>query len=234
MATKPVFELVQRESGLWAILRRTGSTATVVETGHVDRNLAALDLDSWRSSRQLSEIGQGWIRVADRLTANTHSGRYRKKGLAPPTKAMARADFLRLLMEQDYRCAVSGSYFTHDAFDTPTGPFQPSVDRLDNSRGYDPDNVRIVCLLVNQAMGNWGEEPLRKIARRIVALDAPGLRPDGGCPPVSPARRLRLIPCEEKPFPINEPDTEADVAVSHSPAISGPGNTDSFDCKGFE
>lgn len=234
MATNPVFELVQRESGLWAILQRTGRTATVVETGHVDRNLAGLDLDSWRSSRQLSEIGQGWIRVADRLASNTRTGRHRKKALAQAASALARADFLYLLMEQGYRCAVSGSYFTHDAFDTPTSPFQPSVDRLDNGRGYDIDNIRIVCLLVNQAMGNWGEEPLHKIAHRIVALDTPALRPDPCFEAPLPGKRLRLIPCEETAFPANDASPAVDGTVSHSLGRCEAGNTDPLVSKGSE
>lgn len=137
-------------------------------------------------------------------------------------------------MEQGYRCAVSGSYFTHDAFDTPTDPFQPSADRLDNATGYVLGNVRLVCLLVNGAMGNWGEEPLRKIARRIVALEAPGMRPDGGLPGPLPVRRLRLIPCEDTPFPANDGAVPAGDAVSHSLGCFEAGNTDPLISKGPE
>jgi hypothetical protein len=177
VATNPVFELVQRETGLWVILRRTGKQATIVETGHVDRDLAALDLASYVSSRTLSPIGQGWLRVADRLASNVKSSRNLRKGRgqAATTDILARADMLRLLLEQGYRCPISGSYFTHDAFDGGvTGPFQPSVDRIEAHRGYERDNVRIVCLLVNLAMSAWGEEPLRKIAERISGRDRDG------------------------------------------------------------
>lgn len=41
------------------------------------------------------------------------------------------------------------------------GPFSPSIDRIDSSHGYMPGNIRIVCLIANVALNNWGEGPLR-------------------------------------------------------------------------
>jgi hypothetical protein len=162
------YELVQRESGLWVILSRTGSKASVVETGHLDRNLAALDLASYASSRTLSPIGRGWLKVADRLARNIRQGRHATS--APTSEIVTRTDVLGLLLDQGYRCAISGSYFTHDSFDGGAiSPYQPSVDRRDPGQGYNLDNVRIVCLLVNLAMSTWGEEPLLEVARRLVA-----------------------------------------------------------------
>lgn len=191
MSTNRRFELVQRESGLWVILSRTGSKADVVETGQVDRNLAALDLASYASSRTLSPTGQGWLKVADRLAGNLRTGRYQRK---QTHDILGRNDVLRLLQAQGYRCPISGSYFTHDAFDGEgTSPFQPSIDRRDATRGYERDNIRVVCLLVNYAMSNWGEEPLRKMAARIVAH---GLRPDGPLEDTVRQGAIRLTSCE--------------------------------------
>jgi hypothetical protein len=178
------FELLQRESGLWVILLRTGSKADVVETGHLDRNLAALDRDSFASSRTLSPIGQGWLRVADRLSGNMRTQRNKPHRGSETHEILNRTDILRLLMEQGYRCPVSGSYFSHDSFDgDKRDPFQPSVDRRDASLGYTRSNIRLVCLLVNMAMSDWGEAPLLKIARRIVALeDSARITPDNEHP----------------------------------------------------
>lgn len=203
LATNPVYELVQRETGLWVILQRTGRTANVVETGHVDRALAALDLTCYAKSRTLSPIGQGWLKVADRLASNMKFSRYsrRTRGAAASNDILKRQDILTLLMEQDYRCPVSGSYFTHDAFDAGRSPFQPSVDRIEGSVGYDRGNVRIVCLLVNLAMAEWGEEPLLKIAERISKrVLTPGLRPDCPGQQVVENKRLRLTSCEALAF----------------------------------
>lgn len=39
----------------------------------------------------------------------------------------------------------------------------PSLDRIDASRGYTIDNVRIVLHCVNAALGDWGESNLRDV-----------------------------------------------------------------------
>lgn len=39
----------------------------------------------------------------------------------------------------------------------------PSIDRIDNSRGYTYDNIRIVLCLVNVALNDWGEDTLREV-----------------------------------------------------------------------
>lgn len=38
-----------------------------------------------------------------------------------------------------------------------------SIDRIDASLGYTYQNVRIVCWMMNCAMGTWGEETLKKV-----------------------------------------------------------------------
>lgn len=39
----------------------------------------------------------------------------------------------------------------------------PSLDRIDAKRGYLYDNVRVVLLCVNAALGDWGESVFRKV-----------------------------------------------------------------------
>lgn len=76
----------------------------------------------------------------------------------------------RTLAAQDWRCAVSGIEFSGRR-DTPAA-FRPSIDRIEPRKGYVPDNIRIVCKIVNLAMSDWGSEPLLRVARAI-ALQAP-------------------------------------------------------------
>jgi len=47
-------------------------------------------------------------------------------------------------------------------------PNSPSLDRIDPTRGYTMDNVRVVCLAANTAMGNWGEAAFMPIAQAWV------------------------------------------------------------------
>lgn len=68
-------------------------------------------------------------------------------------------DLDAMLVDTGWRCAVSGI-----PFDPPgKGPFAPSVDRIDASRGYQSGNVRVVCNIVNYAMNEWGEAALWKL-----------------------------------------------------------------------
>jgi hypothetical protein len=41
----------------------------------------------------------------------------------------------------------------------------PSIDRIDPSKGYLYDNVRIVCFAINAAMGQWGLEKLEALIK---------------------------------------------------------------------
>ena len=56
-------------------------------------------------------------------------------------------------------CEMSGIPFdmkSSKQFDTP------SIDRINNNRGYTYDNIRVVCYGLNIAMNHWGEEVLAK------------------------------------------------------------------------
>lgn len=48
-------------------------------------------------------------------------------------------------------------------------PWFPSLDRLDNSKGYIPGNVRVVCSLYNFMRSNHSDEDVLAVARALVA-----------------------------------------------------------------
>ena len=52
-------------------------------------------------------------------------------------------------------------------------PFAPSIDRIDCSKGYQPGNVRLISHVANVAMNTWGLDPVIRLARAVMALDAP-------------------------------------------------------------
>lgn len=49
-------------------------------------------------------------------------------------------------------CQVTGAPFD---LETPRGPFSPSLDRIDNSKGYTADNCRVVVLCLNLGVSNF-------------------------------------------------------------------------------
>lgn len=65
-------------------------------------------------------------------------------------------------------CALTGIPFSWDKGPWLRRPWAPSIDRIDNAKGYTRTNVRIVCGAVNFAMNEWGEDVLRKIAEGLL------------------------------------------------------------------
>ena len=63
-------------------------------------------------------------------------------------------------------CEVSGLPFNLDGGRTWDSP---SFDRVDSTRGYTHDNVRVVLHAVNSALGDWGDAKMLEIARAIMA-----------------------------------------------------------------
>ncbi|NDC09945.1 MAG: hypothetical protein EBZ75_11515 [Oxalobacteraceae bacterium] len=61
-------------------------------------------------------------------------------------------------------CAVSNLEFdlTHDRR-WHIHPLSPSLDRIDSTKGYTPDNVRVVCSWVNTAKSDLSEAHFRKM-----------------------------------------------------------------------
>lgn len=58
-------------------------------------------------------------------------------------------------------------------------PFQPSLDRIDSAGGYDPQNLRIVCLAVNYCMSHWGERVFLQLSAAMLARHLHSLASDG-------------------------------------------------------
>ena len=84
-------------------------------------------------------------------------------------------DLIGVLWDSGGRCAISGIEFTWDREPWwQSAPFSPSVDRIECTRGYTKDNIRIVCTCVNAARRDWGDAVLLKMSQAIVA--APQVR----------------------------------------------------------
>lgn len=70
----------------------------------------------------------------------------------------------KMMVDQDFRCALSDIEFCVDKMPGAYHrPFVASIDRIDSDRGYEPGNVRLVCLAVNIARGAWGDDVFARI-----------------------------------------------------------------------
>lgn len=67
-------------------------------------------------------------------------------------------------------CEVTGLPFSWTRYAKRTiRPMAPSVDRIDSSKGYTRDNVRLVIFAANCAMGSWGEDYLYGWAKSFIS-----------------------------------------------------------------
>jgi hypothetical protein len=62
-----------------------------------------------------------------------------------------------LFVKQNGKCALTGLSFNLVKYETKRA-FAPSIDRVDCNAGYTKDNVRLVCLVVNLALNDFGDQ----------------------------------------------------------------------------
>ncbi len=79
-------------------------------------------------------------------------------------------ELVALTIDSDGKCALTGLPF-HLEQNSKRHPFAISIDRIESSRGYCADNVRLVLLAVNLAMSHWGDMAFREIARALVGRE---------------------------------------------------------------
>jgi hypothetical protein len=86
---------------------------------------------------------------------------------------LTEADVLALMEAQNCCCALSGIQFDLSTGDSRRRPYSPSLDRISAKGGYTKGNVRLLCVVVNLALGDWGDEVLQAVARHIVLHGVP-------------------------------------------------------------
>lgn len=73
---------------------------------------------------------------------------------------------LKRLEEVGYRCEQTGIPF--EFTEDPAHANQPSVDRIDQTRGYDPDNCQLTCLWYNHAKNVRSDDEIHALMRLAV------------------------------------------------------------------
>jgi hypothetical protein len=85
---------------------------------------------------------------------------------------MSREDLDVLWNRAGGRCEVTGIPFTWERYrNCIKRPWAASVDRVDNSKGYEFENCRLVCAAVNLALNEFGDDVLIRIAQALVRRD---------------------------------------------------------------
>lgn len=115
-----------------------------------------------RMGDSLSNTDGGLLTHISKIVLPT--ARRNAKGRGLPFR-LAEDDVIHTAVTAKWRCAVTGIKFTLDQVGkAKRKPYAPSIDRIDCSVGYEPANVRLVCVAVNIALGDWGDEVFSKLA----------------------------------------------------------------------
>jgi hypothetical protein len=109
---------------------------------------------------------------------------------------LSKEDMAKLWERSQGRCELSGIPFeTVQYRHHKKRPWAPSVDRIDSARGYELDNVRLVCAAMNYALNEWGEDVFAKLAVGYVQKNGIRVRKGDRAPKVAVAR-LHSVPPE--------------------------------------
>lgn len=79
-------------------------------------------------------------------------------------------DLIKLFEKQNNKCALTNIEFDFKFYkNKQENPFRPSIDRIDSSEGYTKDNIRLVCVAVNFALNEFGEEIFKQICKAYLS-----------------------------------------------------------------
>lgn len=92
----------------------------------------------YRTEAQYELISGDWGKYFSRLCNQKH-----RKGV------ISRDDCIRMLKAQDYKCALSGEELTCRLEKGVVTPTNASLDRINPKGPYTPDNVQLVCAVLN-------------------------------------------------------------------------------------
>lgn len=78
---------------------------------------------------------------------------------------------LNLYELQNKQCSLTGIQFEFKRTTNSKSkftPFGPSIDKIDHTKGYTKDNVRLVCVMVNLSLNTFGDECFDKMCEAYI------------------------------------------------------------------
>ncbi|MGH1542169.1 MAG: hypothetical protein ACRBHB_17205 [Arenicella sp.] len=169
MKLKSGGSLSKNSSGIWQFSKGTGENRIRKSTGERNFDKALIKAKQMSNSITLNN---------KRLYSKVHKNDYIRVFKESKKRAKkASIDYNISDIEQSKLinrcsgcCEVTGIKFRLMRNKKPKerDPFMPSLDRIDSSKCYSYNNVRLVCISVNLAMNTWGDWVLKEICLAMI------------------------------------------------------------------
>lgn len=139
------------------------SAFTVTKSGPKQGRRSPICKECSKSMRNYYRIRRAEGRASDII------GKIRARAKAKGWKFDLTTQWLRMKMRQAI-CEVTGLPFDLGPAERPNhiNPFAPSVDRIDNSKGYTQDNCRVVVWIYNRAKGPDSDQDVFILASALL------------------------------------------------------------------
>jgi len=106
-----------------------------------------------------------WLKLLGKvkLCGSSSASRSRVKEVS-----ITKEDLEQQFLKQGGRCYWLGIPININDVFTTHNPLAPSVDRLDNDRDYEKDNIAICTMFANMGRGKCDKETFKKIMQEII------------------------------------------------------------------
>lgn len=138
--------------------------------------------DHWIEAHRNLQVDGEWKAVVSAWRDDAHSWLNRayrhmrtKSRKRDWPSMMHYEELVTLALLSEGRCQLTGLRFDR-ASNGKHAAFAISIDRIDSAKGYTVENCRLICLIANFAMRQWGEDALRKLALAYVTQLAEGIK----------------------------------------------------------
>lgn len=134
------------ESEMLQSVQKNRAATTVI------RFASAMAPSEWadKVKHELTKAGNGEIGLLCRRARSRAKDKEREFLLDPESLSL-------VFIQCDGKCAVTGMPISFNG----ESHSKPSIDRIDSSKGYTMDNIRITSVIANVSMNKWGERALR-------------------------------------------------------------------------
>ena len=115
--------------------------------------------------RKRGKSGDPWLKLLGKvkLCGSSRASRSRIKKVS-----ITKEDLEKQFIKQSGRCYWFGIPINMNHVFTTHNPLAPSVDRLDNDRDYEKDNIVICTQFANMGRGKCDEKTFKRIMDEII------------------------------------------------------------------